>query len=105
MVLSLFPKGAYVYPNHGQLWLTAHLLTTMKHITMPDDARLLIEGTFGEVAQGEIPETLKDRETKYEGKKMADQAIAQLNILHLNNGYKDTTNQWQDDARTPNPAR
>jgi CRISPR-associated endonuclease/helicase Cas3 len=98
---ALFPKGAYVYPNHGQLWLTARLLTTRKQITMPDEARLLIEGTYGEAAQKEIPETLKERETKYEGKKMADQAIAQLNILHLNDGYKCTSNQWQDDARTP----
>ena len=98
---TLFPKGAYVYPNHGQLWLTALLLTTRKKITMPDDARLLIEGTYGEAAQNEIPETLRDHETKSDGKKMADQAIAQLNILHLNNGYKCTSNQWQDDARTP----
>ena len=98
---ALFPKGAYIYPNHGQLWLTARLLTIRKQITMPDDARLLIEGTFGEVAQREIPGMLKDRETKYEGKKMADQAIAQLNTLHLNDGYKRTSNQWQDEARTP----
>jgi CRISPR-associated endonuclease/helicase Cas3 len=98
---ALFPKGAYVYPNHGQLWLTARLLATEKKITMPDDARFLIEGTYGQEAQNKIPESLKDRETKYDGKKMADQAIAQLNILHLNNGYKCTSNQWQDDSRTP----
>jgi CRISPR-associated endonuclease/helicase Cas3 len=98
---TLFPKGAYVYPNHGQLWLTARLLTTRKHITMPDDARYLIEGTYREAAQKEIPETLIEHETKSEGKKMADQAIAQLNILQLNKGYKDTANQWLDDARTP----
>jgi len=98
---TLFPKGAYVYPNHGQLWLTARLLAKRKKITMPDDARLLIEGTFGEFAQQEIPETLIHHEIKADGKNIADQATAQLNVLHLSNGYKDTTNQWQDDARTP----
>ncbi len=98
---TLFPKGAYVYPNHGQLWLTARLLTERKKITMPDDARLLIEGTFGESAQQEIPETLIYHEIKADGKNMADQATAQLNVLHLSNGYKDTPNQWQDDIRTP----
>ena len=97
----LFPKGAYVYQNHGQLWLTARLLTERKKITMPDDARLLIEGTFGESAQREIPESLIHHEIKADGKNMSDQATAQLNVLHLGNGYKDTPNQWQDDARTP----
>jgi CRISPR-associated endonuclease/helicase Cas3 len=98
---TLFPKGAYVYANHGQLWLTARLLAERKKITMPDDARLLIEGTFGESAQQEIPEMLIYHEIKADGKNMADQATAQLNVLRLNNGYKDTPNQWQDEARTP----
>jgi CRISPR-associated endonuclease/helicase Cas3 len=98
---TLFPKGAYVYPNHGQLWLTARLLAERKKITMPDDARLLIEGTFGESAQQDIPEMLIHHEIKADGKNMADQATAQLNVLHLSNGYKDTPNQWQNDARTP----
>lgn len=98
---TLFPKGAYVYPNHGQLWLTARLLAERKKITMPDDARLLIEGTFGESAQQEIPETLIHHEIKADGKNMADQATAQLNVLHLSNGYKDTPNQWQNDTRIP----
>jgi CRISPR-associated endonuclease/helicase Cas3 len=98
---TLFPKGAYVYPNHGQLWLTARLLAERKKITMPDDARLLIEGTFGETAQREIPELLIYHEIKADGKNAADEAIARLNVLHLSNGYKDTPNQWQDDARTP----
>jgi len=98
---SMFPKGAYVYQNHGQLWLTARLLVERKRITMPDDARLLIEGTFGETAQRQIPESLFDQEIKAGGKKIADRSIAQLNILNLNDGYKSTTNQWQDDARTP----
>ena len=97
----LFPKGAYVYQNHGQLWLTTRLLTKRKQITMPDDARLLIEGTFGESAQRKIPESLIYHEIKTGGKNAADEAIAQLNVLHLSNGYKDTPNQWQDDARTP----
>jgi CRISPR-associated endonuclease/helicase Cas3 len=98
---SMFPKGAHVYPNHGQLWLTALLLFERKQITMPDDARLLIEGTFGDVAQRKIPESLIEQEIKSDGKKMADYATAQLNILNLNEGYKSTTNQWQNDARTP----
>ncbi|MFA5415002.1 MAG: CRISPR-associated helicase Cas3' [Methanoregula sp.] len=98
---SLFPRGAYVYQNHGQLWLTARLLATRKQITMPDDARLLIEGTFGGDAQQEIPEQLMDLAIRADGTNMANSAIAQLNILNLDDGYKSTPTQWQDDARTP----
>ena len=98
---ALFPKAAFVYENHGQLWLTARLLTEQGHITMPDDARLLIEGTFNESAQKEIPYNLKDQEGRAEGRKFADRAIAQLNILQLNKGYTSTVNQWQEDTRTP----
>ena len=98
---AMFPKGQFVYPSHGQLWLTVRLLSDRKKITMPDDARLLIEGTFGPEAQRQIPETLIEQEIKAEGKRMADGAIAQLNVLHLNGGYAHTPNPWQDDARTP----
>ena len=98
---AVFRRGAYVYKNHGQLWLTARLLTSRKKITMPDDARLLIEGTFGEVAQREIPESINDHEIKSEGKKMADQATAQYNILKLNEGYKITPHQWLEDKGSP----
>ena len=64
---ALFPKGAYVYPHHGQLWLTARLLADRKKITMPDDARLLIEGVFSDDVQGKIPETLTQAEIQSDG--------------------------------------
>ncbi len=96
-----FPRAAYVYENSGQLWLTARLLSDRKRITMPDDARLLIEGTYGESAQQEIPKTLLHQVSKLEGKNLADRGIAQLNILKLSEGYKSTPSQWQEDARTP----
>lgn len=97
-----FPKGAYVYENHGQLWFTARLLRERKQITMPDDARLLIEGIFGEAAQRAIPKTLTKHEIKADGKKMAEQAIAQSNILHIESGYTDKSYLWQEEnAKTP----
>ena len=98
---AIFPKAAYVYENHGQLWLTARLLTERKRITMPDDARLLIEGTFDESAQKEIPNDLNYQEARAEGRKFANRAIAQLNILQLKKGYTSTPTQWQEDTRTP----
>jgi CRISPR-associated endonuclease/helicase Cas3 len=96
-----FPKGAYVYSHHGQLWLTARLLADRKKITMPDDARPLIEGVFGEDAQGKIPESLMQAELQSEGKDMGGRAQANLNELKLDEGYRSTPMQWMDDARTP----
>jgi len=99
---SRFPKGAYVYENHGQLWLTARLLMKREKITMPDDARLLIEGTFGESVKSEIPENLTKHAIKADGKKMAEEAIAQLNILRIESGYTDKSYLWQmENEKTP----
>jgi len=98
---ELFPRAVHVYENAGQLWLTARLLSDRRRITMPDDARLLIEGTYGESAQHEIPETLLHQANTAEGKKMADWGVAQLNILRMKEGYKITPTQWQEDTRTP----
>ena len=98
---ALFPKGAYVYPHHGQLWLTARLLADRKKITMPDDARLLIEGVFSDDAQGKIPEILTQAEIQSDGTDMGKRAQANLNELKLNDGYRNTGPQWTDDARTP----
>lgn len=53
------PIGKTVYPDHGQLWLTARLLITKSEFQMPDDARELIEGVYGEEA--EIPEGLAEK--------------------------------------------
>ena len=98
---TVFPKGAYVYPHNGQLWLTARILADRKKITMPDDARLLIEGVFGDDVQGEIPETLTPAELQSDGKDMSHRAQANLNELKLDEGYRSTPAQWMDDARTP----
>jgi CRISPR-associated endonuclease/helicase Cas3 len=98
---TAFPKGAYVYPHHGQLWHTARILTDRKKITMPDDARLLIEGVFGDGVQGKIPDTLARAELQSDGKDMGHRAQANLNELKLDEGYRSTPAQWMDDARTP----
>ncbi|UJP02458.1 MAG: CRISPR-associated helicase Cas3', partial [Nitrosomonas sp.] len=46
---AAFPKAAGVYPDHSQLWLTARALQVGR-FTMPEDARTLIEGVFGDAS-------------------------------------------------------
>ena len=96
-----FPKGAYVYPSHGCLWLTAYLLASKGALKMPDDARELIEAAFDEKADELIPPLLRQRDLDADGKWQADKSLAHINMLKLEEGYAATPNQWLEDMRTP----
>lgn len=98
---DLFPRGAYVYPSHGQLWLTARLLTDMGQFKMPDDGRGLVEAVFGEEQQDQIPQGLRARDRDADGKARATISLAHLNALALDAGYASTLNQWLEDTITP----
>lgn len=98
---DLFPRGAFVYPSHGQLWLTARLLADMGQFKMPDDARKLIESVFGDQEQDQIPNSLLARDRDADGKARAAISLAHLNGLDLNAGYASTLNQWLEDTVTP----
>jgi CRISPR-associated endonuclease/helicase Cas3 len=96
-----FSKAAFVYPSHGQLWLTAHLLSEHGQLVMPDDARDFIEGVFGNDARNDVPEALMERDDEAKGDDMAAISIAKLNSLRPIIGYGATVSQWLDDTKTP----
>lgn len=96
-----FPKAAAVYPNHAQSWLTMRLLR-VGDFTMPDDARRLIEGVFGEEAHA--PPGLESSALAAEGQGFAAQAQAMTNTLKLDLGYSREQSggaDWWSDAHTP----
>jgi CRISPR-associated endonuclease/helicase Cas3 len=95
---AAFPSASGVYPNHGQLWLTAKLLRP-GHIVMPDDARHLIESVFGQNAT--IPEGLESNTAAAEGRGFADASIAQQNTVKLATGYMRGGIDWWSEAKTP----
>lgn len=98
---DVFSKAAYVYPSHGQLWLTARLLSERGELIMPDDARNFMENVFGSDARNNVPEALRKRDDKVEGEDKAAKSVAKLNALVLNKGYGATVEQWLDDTKTP----
>jgi len=98
---DFLPGAAAVYPNHGQLWLTAKLLAERGEIRTPDDARLLIEGVYGNDAQEAIPDALAGVQADCEGERMAQATIAEQNKLKLNDGYEKSWQNWLDDHITP----
>ncbi len=99
---NVFPRAAYVYEHHGQLWLTAKVLDTAKAIVMPEAARDLIESVYGDEALDQIPEALQEKTYEEEGKRLTRRMVASTNLVKLNNGYTapDGINFW-DDTRTP----
>jgi len=98
---DVFSKAAFVYPSHGQLWLTSRLLSEHGQLVMPDDARDFIEGVFGSDARNNVPEALRDRDEEAKGDDMAAISMAKLNRLLPVKGYGATVSQWLDDTKTP----
>lgn len=98
---DVFSKAAFVYPSHGQLWLTARLLSERGQLVMPGDARDFIEGVFGSDARNDVPEALRNRDDEAEGENMAAISMAKLNRLLPVKGYGATVSQWLDDTKTP----
>jgi CRISPR-associated endonuclease/helicase Cas3 len=93
-----FPKAAGVYPNHGQIWLTASILRKGR-IRMPDDARHLIESVFGEEVS--IPAGLESGSNAAEGADYGNASVAQQNTVKLATGYVRGGIDWWSEAKTP----
>jgi CRISPR-associated endonuclease/helicase Cas3 len=98
---TFFPRGAYVYAHHGQLWLTAHWLQAHESFTIPDQAREMIEFVYADDAGERIPEALQRNAATAEGDAMADRSMAAFNSLSLDSGYEVTSMHWRDDENTP----
>ncbi|MEW6220896.1 MAG: CRISPR-associated helicase Cas3' [Thermodesulfobacteriota bacterium] len=96
-----FPRAAWVYPHHGQLWLTARWLAAHQGFAMPEDARGMMEAVYGEDAQAQIPAGLLAASIKAEGDENAQSAQGRLNSLDLDQGYSATPLHWQDDDSAP----
>lgn len=93
-----FPKGAGVYPHHGQLWLTAKALQK-GGFCMPRDARELIEGVFGEDVA--LPPGLQANANQADGTYFADLSVAQQNTIKIAEGYVRGGIDWWSEAKSP----
>lgn len=93
-----FPRAARVYPDHGRLWLTARAVRAGV-MAMPDDARRLIEGVFGDAA--DIAPGLQCSTDIAEGEALADESQARAATIKPDTGYCRKGSDWWDDARAP----
>lgn len=92
------PKAAVVYQHHGQLWHTARVLRAGR-VTMPEDARSLIEGVFS--ADVPIPFGMQRNANVAEARGYAEASLAQQNTLKLGGGYTRGGMDWWSEAKTP----
>ena len=98
---TFFPRAAYVYTYHGQLWLTARWLQTHGAFAMPDHAREMIEFVYADDAGERIPEGLQRNTATAEGDALADRSMAAFYSLNLDTGYEVTSMHWREDENTP----
>ena len=93
-----FPKGTMIYPHHGQLWRTARALRAGR-LTMPEDARRVIEDVFGE--DSDLPAGLQNNANQAEGQAYGDESQAQRNTVKLRDGYMRKGMEWMADTAAP----
>lgn len=98
---QLLPRAARVYPDHGQLWLTARWLVDNGGFDLPAQARNMIETVYGESAFEAMPEALRPVADNADGARRADRATARGTQLIFEQGYDPTSLQWDDDADAP----
>ncbi|WP_051786451.1 CRISPR-associated helicase/endonuclease Cas3 [Endozoicomonas numazuensis] len=102
---SVLPGTQSVYFHTGQLWLTARLLLKKQGFAMPEDARRLIEGVYGDEAQSDIPECLQQQSFEAEGEDKSRKNIGEFNCLELKPGYTSKSggpaNVWDEEIHTP----
>ncbi|MCG6116927.1 MAG: CRISPR-associated helicase Cas3' [Aquimonas sp.] len=99
---SRFSRGsAFVYSHPGQVWLSARLLQR-GFFDMPEDARTMIEGVFGDEAQADIPQGLEALSERQEGVDWAATNHAHSRILKRALGYQrgDFGDWWSDEVGT-----
>jgi len=102
---QVLPGSQAVYTNVGQLWLTMDLLCGSGGFRMPQDARRLIEGVYGEEAQSRIPEPLEQATAEAEAEQKAKASLGAFNCLKLDRGYSRASAResggWDEDVRIP----
>lgn len=89
---SAMRNSAYVYPDHGRIWLTQRVLREQGAIQMPHAARLLIESVYGEDVV--MPEGFARSEQEQVGKYYCDRAMAKKFVLNFRPGYAANINDY-----------
>ncbi|WP_153294454.1 CRISPR-associated helicase Cas3' [gamma proteobacterium SS-5] len=97
----LFPNGAYVYPNHARLWLTANLLEDKQALAIPEELRMAVEAVYSDDADADLPTELLENYWEADGEARAQASLAQANTIDFEQGYRYPGSDWWEDTHTP----
>ena len=76
-----FRNTQYVYRSPGRLWLGMRELKRLGGISMPENARELIEAVYGDTAYNDMPESLLHQENTLLGETRAKAAKAESQLI------------------------
>ena len=97
---AAFPRGAFVYPHHGRLWLTMRALLDAGGLNLASASpRDLIEQVYADDAPS--PSGLNKPSDRAEGRITSERAMGRMNALDLAMGYVHQAGAWESDTRTP----
>ncbi|UYO75802.1 CRISPR-associated helicase Cas3' [Halomonas qinghailakensis] len=89
------PGTQAVYRDTSLSWLTQRVLRHLEAIRLPEEARELIEGVYGRVADV-IPDGLQTARYEQKGMQRTAGSMATFNALDLEEGYV-KSDQWQEE--------
>lgn len=89
------PGTQAVYRDTSLSWLTQRVLRRLEAIRMPEEARDLIEGVYGQ-SINDIPDALEDGRLEQNSKQQISGSFARYNALNLEEGYT-KSDQWQEE--------
>lgn len=95
-----FQGAAWVYPSHGEIWLTLQVLREKGRIRLPENARDLVEWVYGKDAVERIPPSLTARDNRFSDDHER-RGIAMTNVINFPAGYQVTDTIWPDDDDVP----
>ncbi len=93
---SVLAKAAHVYDDHAILWHTARELVTRGGYRMPDDARALVEGVYGE--EVDMPDGLAASHSTATGRGYSERSAAQMHGVKRKTGYQRAGLDWMNDG-------
>lgn len=99
---SVLPGTQAVYENISVIWLTQKLLINIDQISLPAQARFLIENVYGEF-KAQLPACFEEKSNNFEGKKRSEGSVANFHCIELEKGYTYTSSfsGWGNEVNTP----
>ncbi len=97
---AAFPRAAFVYPHHAQLWATMQRLLDGGLPLASANPRDILEEIY-DGDEATWPPALVDASGKAVGAILSARATAHLNGLDLRKGFVHQAGAWETDTRTP----